>query len=350
MKKIVHIIACDKFTNGYINFMNQNINYAENYYIYLKNDKFKIDDNFNIISLNDEKDLFIKENRKLLDNAEIIVISGVFWIQKHVLKFSKEIFKKMYLHFWGGDFYGYRGIKLISKRQVDKQKMKLLIKRSAGIINLIEGDYKELCKIFPNNKKHFVAPVPRDPKEKIDYSEYISKNRDSINIVVGNSATEENCQLEIFNMLEHLKNEDIHIYCPLSYGDADYGKLVIHEGKRIFGEKFTGITEFMKYEEYIKFLSKCSIGIYNNNRQQAMGNINTLLQMGKKIYIRDNTSMYNDYIKNDIIIYPIKDLDMIKYKDLFYFDIKYAYQNNANMQKRKEKLDKSWKILLNELI
>lgn len=42
------------------------------------------------------------------------------------------------------------------------------------------------------------------------------------------------------------------------------------------------IVDFMDFNEYINFLSTIDIAIFNHKRQQGMGNIITLLGMGKK--------------------------------------------------------------------
>ena len=41
----------------------------------------------------------------------------------------------------------------------------------------------------------------------------------------------------------------------------------------------------MPYSSYISFLGSIDIGIFNNNRQQGMGNITNLLYLGKKVYL-----------------------------------------------------------------
>ena len=42
-----------------------------------------------------------------------------------------------------------------------------------------------------------------------------------INILIGNSATETNNHIEVLDLLSKFKNEDIKIYVPLSYGDME---------------------------------------------------------------------------------------------------------------------------------
>lgn len=99
----------------------------------------------------------------------------------------------------------------------------------------------------------------------------------------------------MIDMIKKFKSENIKFVCPLSYGNFEYRDKVIEYGKNILGDKFCPITEYMPQQEYYSLLNKCSVGIFNNNRQQAMGNINVLLRFGAKVYIRDDTTMWNTF-------------------------------------------------------
>lgn len=347
-KTIVHFLHADKFTNGYIKFMQQKENEYEHYFICTKNEKYKMCEP-NIIWLDNGKDFFSSKVKKILKDANKIIVSGVFGIQKNLILYPHNILKKTYLQFWGADFYSYRSTNLFSKRIIYKIFMQICISKCAGIINLIDEDYEELKKVFPNKKPHYVCCVPGAPdtEKKFDYNKYIMREKNNKNIIIGNSATPENHQIEILECLEHLKNKDIHIFCPLSYGNKEYASEVVKKGEEIFGNKFTGMTEFMKYEEYVEFLSSCDVGIFNNDRQQAMGNIGKLLKMGKKIYLREGTSMFKNYSKHDITIYSTKELNSISYSDLFAFDRKIGINNYNNMIKREKELEEAWNKLLN---
>src|SRR5690606_3405679 len=104
-----------------------------------------------------------------------------------------------------------------------------------------------------------------------------SKTDSTVNILVGNSADPSNNHLEILDKLLPYKDADIQIYTPLSYGDQDHAKLVSEYGKKLFSEKFSPVTDFMKEENYLNFLCSIDIAIFNHKRQQGMGNITTLL-------------------------------------------------------------------------
>ena len=353
-KKIVYILANDKRTSLFINAILTSIkNY--NHLFFVPKGEFKLDlinKEFynNVIEVQNVNLLFKKNNKKILLNAHKVIISGLFGdISYKLMFFPKKVLAKTYLQFWGGDFYGYRKIKKFSKMQIKKILFYFGIKRCKAIINLINTDYYELCKVFPNKLQHFVGEMPEDSRceeiitKKIDFKNY----GESKNIVIGNSATKENHQIEIFRKLEHLKNKDIKIYCPLSYGNQEYAKKVAEEGKKIYGNKFYPIFEYMTFEDYASMLSSCSIGIFNNDRQQAMGNINILLKLGKKVFIRDDTCMWKTYYEDyKFNIFNVSELNKINYEKLFEFSLEKAEDNNKKIIKKESEWINNWNIIL----
>lgn len=49
----------------------------------------------------------------------------------------------------------------------------------------------------------------------------------------------------------------------------------------------------MNPEEYCSFLSEMDVAVFNNNRQQGMANIALLANLGTKVFIRNDTSMWD---------------------------------------------------------
>lgn len=132
-----------------------------------------------------------------------------------------------------------------------------------------------------------------------------------MNILVGNSATETNQHFEALDILAKFRDDNIRIYLPLSYGNADfreYGKRVADYAHSIFGDKAVPLTEKMAGDEYLRFLNTIHVGIFNNNRQQAMGNISQATLCGAKVYIRSDTSMWDHFKNLGYTLYKIEDI------------------------------------------
>ncbi|RKQ40369.1 TDP-N-acetylfucosamine:lipid II N-acetylfucosaminyltransferase [Enterobacter sp. R1(2018)] len=132
----------------------------------------------------------------------------------------------------------------------------------------------------------------------IDYSEYSAGE----NILVGNSATPENNHIEAFNyILENINWQQCKIYCPLSYGNAEYGIKICNYGKKLFGENFIPLLDFMDKKKYNKILASCKLFIFNHIRQQALGNIISGLAMEKTIILNKINPLCSWLEENNIM-------------------------------------------------
>ena len=124
------------------------------------------------------------------------------------------------------------------------------------------------------------------------------------------------------------------IYTPLSYGDQDYADEVIKEGKSAFGEKFIPLTSYMTREEYYKILYDIDIGVFNNNRQQGTGNIEALLYFGRKIYLRDDTTMWSEWVeKEGYFLNRITELSEVDLHELVVQSPKQCAENSIRIKK-----------------
>lgn len=318
-KKIVHLITNDKFTVGYVNFMKMYMTEYEHFFLIplytgLGNTIVKdLINTTNTICLSDKGQLVYKrEIRNVLQKADQIIISGMFSFEQRICFWPQKVLKKTYVQYWGGDFYQARDkVPLRQFRSwINRKQLEYCFRKTYGAIFLIKGEYEKYKEITGIMKeKVSIAPMPSDPNNLFPYNEYRDSAMTSpIRIIVGNSATKENEHVEAFEYLKRFKTQDIEIFCPLSYGDAEYGEEIKRLGLELFGEKFHPMLEWMDVNEYYRFLSTCHIGIYNTNRQQAMGNINALFLLGKKIYLRPNTSMIESYKERGFKFFDVTDL------------------------------------------
>ena len=356
MQKILHIVCRDeKFTACYINFLAMYLKEYMHVFTTMANGKkLNLIDGVNIHYIRKYWDLL--QDKALKDemgSCDKIIVTGVFGGIREILCCeSAEILGKTYLHFWGGDFYCFRkgsgkGVKEKAADLKYECMMKYLVRRCAGIIHLIDTDREEFQHLFPYDCKYFVAPMPIDPLKEINYDSYRkeqAKEKKVYRILVGNSADRANCHLEAFEKIKRFVNEKVEIVVPLSYGDEVYRENVIEKGTEIFGDKFKPITRFMDIGEYTRFLNGCDIAIFNNNRQQAMGNINSLLLLGKKVYLRSDNRMWEHYKKSGTILYDFETVGGLSLKDLVYINPDVALNNIKIMEKRRDRrrVAKQW--------
>ena len=333
---ILHIVCGDKFTDGYVSFMKKCLGKYDHRFISTKCQYELSGNNIRDVNLvrsyKDELPVTSK-TRIEMRNANKIIVSGLFGLDLCVFLFLQpnRILKKTYIQFWGMDFYRLRKKPKSWRDRIDHFCRKNVIKRCAGLIFLLPEEYESFVEITGIQKKHFDAPVRGDPDKKIKYTEFREENANHSNsnkdmtevitVVVGNSATDTNCHIEAFGLLSRFQNEKIRIVCPLSYGNSDYRNAVIKKGTEIFGDKFVPLSDFVPRDEYVKRLNECDVGVFYNNRQQGMGNISILLGLGKKVYLREGTSMWNSYCHKGYVIFSTSQIEKSAFEDFAAFDL-----------------------------
>lgn len=315
--KVLHIGSAEKFIPNFIELINDNFDInnhefwlsrgmTENELIKFKNTHL-LRDNNKISKCKHYVQVFIKMHQAdkiILHSLSDITIVKLLFIAPWLLKKSHWVI-------WGNDLYTFKfgkrnrrwHVREVYRRKVIK-KMGYLVTYMKGDIILArewygaKGEYKE-CLMYTSN---IYKEVQADKKVG-----------NQINIQLGNSANSTNNHIEILHKLVPFKENDIKVYTPLSYSDQNNAKVVIKKGTELLNDKFYPMTEFMPFTDYLKFQGKIDIGIFNNNRQQALGNIITLLGLGKTVYLRDGTSQWQLFKDKGLTIYNVKNFKNLEY-------------------------------------
>jgi len=66
----------------------------------------------------------------------------------------------------------------------------------------------------------------------------------------------------------------------------------------------------MVFEKYLEFLAGIDIAIFNHKRQQAFGNAITLLGLGKKVFIHNDSTLNGVFQEFDIAIYDTANINI----------------------------------------
>lgn len=143
----------------------------------------------------------------------------------------------------------------------------------------------------------------------LDFFETREKKEDYIgdNILIGNSAAETNNHLEILQYLKKLNIGDRKFIVPLSYGGWKVQKQIIMESyEKEFHNQFVPILNFMPFADYKHIIGSCSIAIFGHERQQAMGNIYTALNMGCKVFLSNTSPVFTFLKKLGVYVYSIQ--------------------------------------------
>lgn len=222
-----------------------------------------------------------------MHRADRIILHGLFTRAVTSMLFLMPwLLGKTYWFIWGNDLYGKReegsklGLHNISKRFV--------IKRLGHLVTHVPGDI-ELAREWygAGGQAHHCLMYTSNVFSEPDVGK---RSTDLIEIQVGNSADPSNNHLEVFEKLEALQTDNFRVLVPLSYGDQQHARRVIDEGKKLFGERFVPLVEFLPPDDYQEFLATIDIAVFNHNRQQGLGNLISLLGMGKKVYLQRGVS------------------------------------------------------------
>lgn len=338
-EKVIHIMNRDRFSTDYIEFMRVNFLCFEHLFVMVdKGALLELETFEDVHYVADFRELrYDCDLNRKLQECDRIIVSGVWDMTKYLYRCGKKVLSKTYFHFWGGDFYKFREFSTFDVKK-DKFILKRCLRHCAGVINLIEEDYVSLKDIMDlKNTKHFVAPMPKNPKENIDYAYYRNNPKidDKCRILLGNSATVYNQHEEMFQVLSRFMNENMEVICPLSYGNDIYREEVLKIGPQYLGDKFVPLLQSIPREEYIDFLATCDVGIFNNNRQQAMGNISILALLGKKVYLRDDTPMWEHFKKIGYCFSNINDIKNAELNEIVHIDAG-VRENNIKARERWE--------------
>ena len=266
---------------------------------------------------------------KYMFKCDGIVIHGMFNIwYTAFLTVNPWLLKKCNWVVWGGDLYP-QSFKESKVKSWLRSKLKKSVASRIGFLTTVaDSDLLAAKELYGFRGIHLKTkyPTPLTRPGNYEMLAEMKTIRDSrkgiqhINIMIGNSATRTNQHFEALDMISKYRDEDITIYLPLSYGiDSDYkeyGKSVEDYAVKIFGrEKVIPLYERLDGTDYYKVISQVDVGLFNCNRQQAMGNITILLAGGAKVYIRNDTSMWEEYSKRGNVMFDIMSIPNLGFKD-----------------------------------
>ncbi len=266
-------MTLDKFIPPFITFVTKHFDKMDHHFAILGEERYEY-------GLTPEAPVeFINSHKRLSDlliSSPKIIIHGLWSETVNELLFLKpSLIQKAIWIMWGGDFYFPE--RHSKYKHFVIQNMPYYVASADHISEYLKNNYGAKGTFFPSFSytTNIFQEMPDTPQV----------NSSKTTIQVGNSADPTNNYSEVFEILKTYKNKNIVIKVPLSYGDSQTKVMVPEIGKSIFGDIFFPMENLLPYNDYIAHLSSIDIAIFNHNRQQAMGNIISLLGLGKKVYI-----------------------------------------------------------------
>lgn len=142
-----------------------------------------------------------------------------------------------------------------------------------------------------------------------DYSgDAISYQISRNNILVGNSSAPENNHLEMFQLLHD--NVDLSgrkIIVPLSYGNEVCREKIVFAGKKMFGDTFVPLIDYIPKNAYIELVASCGYVVMNHLRQQGMGNLLIMLMQGAKVFLNPCSPAFTWFVDKGVQVYSTEE-------------------------------------------
>jgi hypothetical protein len=282
--------------------------------------------------------------------------------------------KKIVWILWGGDIYqsGFisheKNILEQTKKHIKKSKWQILkfaIGRNRWRFPILFSRYRAMLKVdylitvLPSEYEYITSNIPKlrakqvlwnySLEQSFIYPSIVNKSNRK-NIIVSHNGYPTNNHFDSFEILKKLNLEDRRIIVPLSYGNKDYSNKVLNYGEREFGSSFMPLIDYLPLGKYIEILNSCSVAIFNNIRQQGVGNLIILLKLGIKIYLNENGMAWKFMHDLGIKVYSIN-CDLNNKDALDPLDIEIAKSNRKKIEEfiNIESLDKKTLNLINLL-
>lgn len=338
----LHIITQQKFTDKLIELIEIYPKNSNLVYVYNANEGFECGSSFCVQLIKD----FSEVNLSLLSDKDKLFIHGfyyreiIYFLVKNINRIKKN---QLVLICWGGDIYDARFLlednKLHLRTRIVECLKKRIIKSCNIFMTFACADIEIIENYYGGTGKQFDCLYPTNAD--IPYLDKIRERKlhtNTYRVLLGNSATKSNQHIEALNALSKFSDENIEIICPLSYGEQQYAHDVIQHGRRLFGDKFVPILTYMDVKEYCDLLNEIDVAVFYHNRQQGTGNIEILSYLGKKLYIRSDTTTWKHYVIRDHCrFYDAKNLESLSFKQ-------FVSVNDEDITNNYEYFRKIWDI------
>ncbi|MEJ5992153.1 TDP-N-acetylfucosamine:lipid II N-acetylfucosaminyltransferase [Ramlibacter sp. PS3R-8] len=227
-----------------------------------------------------------------LYQAKKIILHGLYDAKfLYLLALQPWLLPKCHWMVWGDDLYRYLDTHRSRKGAFKERVRRFVIRRIGHIVTYIPGDY-ELVKQWYGSRAAMVDCLMYMSNVYQPLPDLPASDGSATAIQVGNSAYPRNLHVEALERIAPFRDQDIEVYAPLSYGPKPHAQAVAAHGRALLGDRFFPLLDFLDAAGYRDFLAKIDIAVFNNTRQQAMGNIISLLGMGKTLYLRRSTTTW----------------------------------------------------------
>ena len=198
--------------------------------------------------------------------------------------------------------------KTVSLSRLQKLYYKAALKMKFFVPDSMYDEYPLLLEYYPALKNLQYKEFFYYPIDEVLGSNYEQQYCEGQNIIIGNSASLSGNHFEVLDLLKRIGIGNRNIIVPLSYGNKKYGDDVEDYGRLCFDAKFIGLREYISLDKYNEILKSGSYFIYNNYRQEAVGNILVALYLGGKVFLNTKNPLLKFYKSIGLKIFDFSEL------------------------------------------
>jgi dTDP-N-acetylfucosamine:lipid II N-acetylfucosaminyltransferase len=322
--RFVHVMHNDKFNKPYIDLINTHFVGQEHVFVFYggySEQMFPIPDYANVIILRNRKQFYILT--LFFHRAQKVFFHSFF--MPNLLSFLRwpgQCLSKAYWIIWGGDMYPDRQD---PKRRLGKQR---IVRRLKGLGVVAEGDDKVARELYgfsgPFHSSLYPNPLQR---AFLDRAMAARLHNEKPVVQLNNSADE-----SVLEGLELLAQFALHlqeIRVIVSYGNPAVKEAIIETGRRLYGSKFTALTDYLSPENYARLIVNTDVAVMLQPRQQGLGNIFGFLYCGAKVYVRSDVSTWNYLSKLGFILFDTLAIGGQSFKDFSRMDPSVGGKNHT---------------------
>lgn len=240
--------------------------------------------------------------------------SRVSWIIWGLDLYNKLLVPRGFRMFMPGNSGAPSGVSAFFKKMgawLEARRTVRFIERhvDAIVTDTTEVDYDYLVRYYPDLaakpwKDFFYYPIDAILNPALMASEVSGDN-----IMIGNSASATNNHEYAFELLAGLDTRGRRIVVPLSYsGKGDYVERVSARGRKLFGDSFEPLLQFMPLAEYNRLQAATSVAIFANLRQEAVGNIIIALYLGARVFLHPDNPVYRWAADHGLAVFDLTTL------------------------------------------
>lgn len=225
------------------------------------------------------------------------------------LLFSPKAMRRCAWSVWGGDVYYDLYRPQTWAHSLRERIRHAVIPRIPVVSSMVPGDFEFVRQKYGSRARYVEAfyPIPMDARELVP-ADVVANGKDGVTVLVGNSGDPLNHHEWVFDALSRFRGQGLRVVVPLAYGDPAYVASIIERGRELFGDRFTPLTEFLPPEHYARLIRDVDSAVMNHGFQQALGNIIALLLLGKKVYVRGDTTPYAYFRDLGVVIHDTRRL------------------------------------------